>query len=112
MEGFMAFGDQQLGMHHVQDRHLFSMYMDSEELNEYQTTMTEMAQEVSDNLQKMSDNHLVWTSEHAHWIIPGPFKECRNFHFDLITGEAIFAQSDDVLTEEDIIAHWPLQTVR
>ena len=56
----------------------------------------------------MSDNHLVWTSEHAHWIIPGPFKECRNFHFDLITGEAIFAQSDDVLTEEDIIAHWPL----
>eukprot|EP00959_Pyramimonas_sp_CCMP1952_P259806 5431948-Pyramimonas_sp.AAC.1 len=35
MEGFMAFGDQQLAVHHFQDRHLFSTYMESEELKEY-----------------------------------------------------------------------------
>ena len=71
--------------------------MDSEELNEYQTIMTTMAREVSENLQHMSDHRLSWTAEQAHWVIPGPFQESRNFYFDLITGDAIFAQSDDIL---------------
>ncbi|CAK0846103.1 unnamed protein product [Prorocentrum cordatum] len=90
------------------DRHLVSAYMDSDELDEYQTIMTSMAQEVSDNLQCMSDNELTWTAEEAHWTIPGPFKESRTFYFDLNTGNAIFAQNDDILTEEDIIKYWPL----
>eukprot|EP00959_Pyramimonas_sp_CCMP1952_P347605 7280993-Pyramimonas_sp.AAC.1 len=91
IEGIIALGDQQLGSHHVQDRHLFSAYLDSEELSEYQTIMATMAQEVSDNLQDMSENKLPWTSYQAHWTIPGPFKENRKFYFDLTTGDAIFA---------------------
>eukprot|EP00959_Pyramimonas_sp_CCMP1952_P087158 1823621-Pyramimonas_sp.AAC.1 len=70
--------------------------------------MTSMAQEVSDNLQRMSDNKLTWTAEEAHWTIPGPFKESRTFYFDLNSGDAIFAQNDDILTEEDIVKCWPL----
>eukprot|EP00959_Pyramimonas_sp_CCMP1952_P412731 8648653-Pyramimonas_sp.AAC.1 len=54
----------------------------------------------------MQNKTTTWTSPKSHWVIPGPFKEDSTLYFDLLTGEAIYAQSDDVLTEADIIAYW------
>ena len=54
----------------------------------------------------MESANVAWTKEQAHWVIPGNWKEDRPFYFDLMTGEAIFAQSDDALKEEEIFKHW------
>eukprot|EP00959_Pyramimonas_sp_CCMP1952_P418514 8767827-Pyramimonas_sp.AAC.1 len=64
--------------------------------------MASMAGEISENLHKMDQQELPWNKDTAHLVIPGPFKERRCSYFDLHTGESIFAQSDDVLTEEDL----------
>eukprot|EP00959_Pyramimonas_sp_CCMP1952_P099982 2090378-Pyramimonas_sp.AAC.1 len=79
--------------------------MDTEELNEYQEIMTTVAQEVPGILERMSSNELIWTAEEARWTILGPFKENKKFYFALITGRAVFAQSDDTFTEQDIVNH-------
>ena len=107
LESFATFGDQQLNILHAPDRHLISACMDSEELNEYQEITATMVREVSENLQRISDQ-LSWTAEQARWTIPGPFLESRNFYFDLIIGEVIFAQSDEILSEEDLRDYWPM----
>ena len=104
---FVVCGDQQLSSAHVQDRRLTSA-CSSEELDEYQRIMTSMAQEVSDTLRRIDNRILSWPASDSHWVMPGPFQEDRNFYFDLATGEAIFAQSDDILTESDIIKYWAL----
>ena len=41
-------------------------------------------------------------------MIPGPWKQDRSFYFCLRTGEAIYAQSDNVLTEAEIYQYWDL----
>ena len=51
---------------------------------------------------------LPWDIDSAHWVIPGPWHADRVFYFCLRTGEAvIYSTSSDVLTDEDLINHWP-----
>ena len=106
LQNFQAFNDQQINVEHLQQRHHFHMDIKPEELHEYQHLMADMAAEVTRNLHFMESGDLPWNASGVHWVIPGAWKQSRAFYFDLETGEAIFAQSDDVLTEEEIYQNW------
>ena len=106
LQQFQAFNDQQINIEHVQQWHFSNLRMTSDELHEYQNLMAGMAAEVSQNLHFMSEGKSPWQASEAHWVIPGPWKKSQAFYFDLETGEAIFAQSDDILTEAEIYEHW------
>ena len=106
LEEFMVYQTPQLDLEDIQSAHQFHANLPSEELHEYQTSMAQMAAEVSSNVFHMEQHKNPWSKSDAHWVIPGPWKTDRAFYFCLRTGEAIFAQSDDVLTEAEIYEHW------
>eukprot|EP00959_Pyramimonas_sp_CCMP1952_P327936 6865662-Pyramimonas_sp.AAC.1 len=68
----------------------------------------EMASEISASLRLMDQQMLPWQFHEAQWAMPGSLHQSRRFYFDLVTGEAIYAQSDDVLTEAEIYECWNL----
>ena len=49
---------------------------------------------------------LAWTKGDAFLVIPGPFRDCRRFHYDLSEDRCFSVSSDDSLTPTDIVDHW------
>eukprot|EP00959_Pyramimonas_sp_CCMP1952_P271519 5676166-Pyramimonas_sp.AAC.1 len=100
--------NQQVTFEDFRGYYLNTPNMEDDETDEYQNLITNMAGKISENLRRMDKLELPWDEKTAHWVIPGPFTKRRCFYFDLHTGESIFAQSDDILTEEEIYQYWHL----
>ena len=108
LANFQAFSDQQINIEHLQPRRQNNVNLSVAEIQEYKKAVAEATAEVNYHLNLMSSGEVSWTAEQAHWVIPGNWKCDRTFYIDLIIGEAIYAQADDVLGEEEIFKHWDL----
>eukprot|EP00959_Pyramimonas_sp_CCMP1952_P423648 8874217-Pyramimonas_sp.AAC.1 len=88
LEDYHVFLNQQVTFTDFQPHYLCSPNLDVDDIDEYQNTMANMGDEA------------------AHWVIPSPVGRSRCFYADMMTGESMIAQSDDVLTEAEIYQYW------
>eukprot|EP00959_Pyramimonas_sp_CCMP1952_P198612 4154524-Pyramimonas_sp.AAC.1 len=93
LEDYPAFLNQQVTFADFKTHYLRAPDLDDDEIDEHQNLMMSTASDVSTNLHKMEQRVSPWEAASAHWVPPGPFQENR--YLDMVTGEAIFAQSDD-----------------
>ena len=54
-----------------------------------------------------SEGSLPWTRAEAHFVIPGSFNTSRGFFYDLHEDRCFSVSTDEILTPDDVAAHWP-----
>ena len=54
-----------------------------------------------------SSGDLPWTKDESYFVIPGPLRESRYFLYDFTEDRCYSVSSDELLTADDIIKHWP-----